>query len=178
MTACLVCSVDRPGHGHVLGDGRHGRRRLHRHRHGAGHSRSGWRPGPIVCGAYFGDKMSPFSDIPNLAAVTAGANLFDHIKHMMWSAAPGWLLSLVVFFFVGLRYAGRTIDSPTMTLILDTLKKNFRFNVWLLLPMLIVFYLAFTKRPTIPGMLLSARHRRRPGHRLPARSAWSASPRP
>ncbi len=112
--------------------------------------------GAIVCGAYFGDKMSPFSDIPNLAAVTVGANLFDHIKHMMWSAAPGWLLSLTVFFFVGLRSAGKTIDSPAMTLILETLKKSFRFNVILLLPMLIVFYLAFTKRPTIPGMLLSA----------------------
>ena len=112
--------------------------------------------GAIVCGAYFGDKMSPFSDIPNLAAVTAGANLFDHIKHMAWSAAPGWLLSLLVFFLVGLRSGGKTIDSPAMALILDTLKKNFRFNVLLLLPMLVVFYLAFTKRPTIPGMLISA----------------------
>jgi NhaC family Na+:H+ antiporter len=100
--------------------------------------------------------MSPFSDIPNLAAVTAGANLFDHIKHMMWSAVPGWLLSLIVYFFVGLRYRTGTVEDKTMTLILDTLKKNFRFNVLLLLPMLIVFYLAFTKRPTIPGMLISS----------------------
>jgi NhaC family Na+:H+ antiporter len=112
--------------------------------------------GAIVCGAYFGDKMSPFSDIPNLAAVTAGANLFDHIKHMVWSAGPGWLLSLLVFFLVGLRSGEKTIDSPAMALILDTLRKNFRFNVLLLLPMLVVFYLAFTKRPTIPGMLVSA----------------------
>ncbi len=116
----------------------------------------GLAAGAIVAGAYFGDKMSPFSDIPNLAAVTAGANLFDHIKHMMWSAVPGWLLSLIVYFFVGLRYRTGTVEDETMTLILDTLKKNFRFNVLLLLPMLIVFYLAFTKRPTIPGMLISS----------------------
>jgi len=116
----------------------------------------GLAAGAIVCGAYFGDKMSPFSDIPNLAAVTAGANLFDHIKHTMWSAVPGWLLSLAVYFFVGLKYQGGTTDSAAMTLILETLKKNFRFNVLLLLPMLIVFYLAFTKRPTIPGMLISS----------------------
>jgi NhaC family Na+:H+ antiporter len=116
----------------------------------------GMAAGAIVCGAYFGDKMSPFSDIPNLAAVTAGANLFDHIKHMMWSAVPGWLLSLIVYFFVGLKYQTGSAESATMTLILDTLKKNFRFNVLLLLPMLIVFYLAFTKRPTIPGMLISS----------------------
>jgi NhaC family Na+:H+ antiporter len=112
--------------------------------------------GAIVAGAYFGDKMSPFSDIPNLAAVTAGANLFDHIKHMMWSAVPGWLLSLLVYFFVGLKYQASAVESPTTTLILETLKKNFRFNVLLLLPMILVFYLAYTKRPTIPGMLVSS----------------------
>jgi len=116
----------------------------------------GLAAGAIVSGAYFGDKMSPFSDIPNLAAVTVGANLYDHIKHMMWSAVPGWLLSLAVYFVVGLKYQAQAIQSEKMTLILDTLKKNFRFNVWLLLPLLLVFYLAFTKRPTIPGMLLSS----------------------
>ena len=56
--------------------------------------------GAIVSGSYFGDKMSPFSDIPNLAPVAAGSNLFDHIKHMMWSAIPAWLLSLIFYFFV------------------------------------------------------------------------------
>jgi NhaC family Na+:H+ antiporter len=116
----------------------------------------GLAAGAIVTGAYFGDKMSPFSDIPNLAAVTAGANLFDHIKHMMWSAVPGWLISLAVYFVVGLKYRTESVDSAAVTLILDTLRKNFRFNVLLLLPMLIVFTLAFTKRPTIPGMLLSS----------------------
>jgi NhaC family Na+:H+ antiporter len=116
----------------------------------------GLAAGAIVAGAYFGDKMSPFSDIPNLAAVTAGANLFDHIKHMMWSAVPGWLLSLAVYFVAGLRYESRAIASETMTLILETLRKSFRFNVLLLLPLIIVFYLAFAKKPTIPGMLLSS----------------------
>ena len=116
----------------------------------------GLAAGAIVAGAYFGDKMSPFSDIPNLAAVTAGANLFDHIKHMMWSAAPGWLLSLAVYFVVGLKYGTGTISADTMNLILDTLRRNFRFNLLLLLPMLIVLYLAFAKKPTIPGMLLSS----------------------
>ena len=116
----------------------------------------GLTAGAIVAGAYFGDKMSPFSDIPNLAAVTAGANLFDHIRHMMWSAVPGWLLSLAVYFALGLRYGGRTISSEAMDLILETLRRSFRFNLLLLLPLVIVFYLAFAKKPTIPGMLLSS----------------------
>ena len=112
--------------------------------------------GAIVAGAYFGDKMSPLSDIPNLASVTAGANLFDHIKHMFWSGFPAWLIGLGIYFFAGLKYSGRAIQSDTMVLITETLRKSFRFNVWLLLPMVIVFVFAIAKKPTIPGMLLSS----------------------
>lgn len=112
--------------------------------------------GAIVAGAYFGDKMSPFSDVTNLAPVAAGSNLFDHIRHMIWSAAPAWLLGLLIYFLVGLGYQGGKVESETMTIIIQTLKANFRFNAFLLLPMVIVFYFAITKRPTIPGMLLSS----------------------
>ncbi len=112
--------------------------------------------GAIVAGAYFGDKMSPLSDIPNLAVAIAGSNLFDHIKHMLWSAVPAWLVGLFIYFLVGLGYEGKTIESETMTLILKTLKLSFRFNILLLLPMVIIFYFAFTKKPTIPAMLLSS----------------------
>jgi NhaC family Na+:H+ antiporter len=112
--------------------------------------------GAIVAGAYFGDKMSPFSDVTNLAPVAAGSNLFDHIKHMLWSATPAWLIGLAIYFFVGLRYGGEKVESEKMTLITQTLKDNFNFNVLLLLPMAIVFYFAFTKKPTIPGMLISS----------------------
>jgi Na+:H+ antiporter, NhaC family len=112
--------------------------------------------GAIVAGAYFGDKMSPLSDIPNLAVVVAGSNLFDHIKHMMWSAVPAWLIGFVVYFFAGLGYGAKTVQNETMTLILQTLRANFRFNLWLLLPMAIVFYAAIAKKPTIPAMLVSS----------------------
>ncbi|MFQ5720861.1 MAG: Na+/H+ antiporter NhaC [Candidatus Aminicenantales bacterium] len=112
--------------------------------------------GAIVAGAYFGDKMSPFSDVTNLAPVAAGSNLFDHIKHMLWSATPAWLLGLFIYFLIGLSYQGGQVESDTMKLIMRTLKSNFHFNVFLLLPMAVVFYFAITKRPTIPGMLISS----------------------
>jgi NhaC family Na+:H+ antiporter len=112
--------------------------------------------GAIVAGAYFGDKMSPFSDVTNLAPAVAGSNLFDHIKHMLWSAVPAWIVGLLVYFLVGLRYGGGNVESETMGLIVSTLKNHFTFNVFLLLPMLIVFYFAFAKKPVLPGMLISA----------------------
>jgi NhaC family Na+:H+ antiporter len=112
--------------------------------------------GAIVAGAYFGDKMSPFSDVTNLAPVAAGSNLFDHIKHMLWSATPAWLIGLFIYFLIGLRYSAESVESEKMAVITRTLKDNFNFNIWLLLPMVIVFYFAATKKPTIPGMLLSS----------------------
>ncbi|MFQ6068912.1 MAG: Na+/H+ antiporter NhaC [Candidatus Aminicenantales bacterium] len=112
--------------------------------------------GAIVAGAYFGDKMSPFSDVTNLAPVAAGSNLFDHIKHMLWSATPAWFIGLFVYFLVGLGYEAKAVESETMNLITETIKTNFNFNILLLLPMAVVFYFAFTKKPTIPGMLLSS----------------------
>lgn len=112
--------------------------------------------GAIVAGAYYGDKMSPFSDVTNLAPVAAGSNLFDHIKHMMWSATPAWLIGMVVYFIVGLKYGGGDVESKSLTLITQTLKDNFNFNILLLLPMAVVFYFAATKKPTIPGMLFSS----------------------
>lgn len=112
--------------------------------------------GAIVAGAYFGDKMSPFSDVTNLAPVAAGSNLFDHIKHMLWSATPAWLIGLFIYFLIGLNYGGEHVESESMTLIVQTLQANFRFHILLLLPMVIVFYFAFSKKPTIPGMLLSS----------------------
>jgi NhaC family Na+:H+ antiporter len=112
--------------------------------------------GAIVAGAYFGDKMSPLSDIPNLATVISGSNLFDHIKHMMWSAVPAWLAGLAIYFAVGLKYGAGAIQSERMTLITDTLRTSFRFNVLLLVPMAIIFYFAIAKKPTIPAMILSS----------------------
>jgi NhaC family Na+:H+ antiporter len=112
--------------------------------------------GAIVAGAYFGDKMSPFSDVTNLAPVAAGSNLFDHIKHMMWSATPAWLVGMFVYFLVGLKYGGGAVESEDLILITQTLKDNFNFNILLLLPMAVVFYFAATKKPTIPGMLFSS----------------------
>jgi len=117
--------------------------------------------GAVVAGSYMGDKMSPLSDIPNLATVVAGVNLFDHIKHMMWSAVPAWLLGLAVYGLAGLGYGRGAVNSETVNLITKTLHREFLdrslgLNLLLLLPMAIVFFFAVAKKPTIPGMLLSS----------------------
>ena len=111
--------------------------------------------GAIVAGAYMGDKMSPFSDIPNLAPIATGSNLFDTIKHMMWSAVPAWLIGLGIYLVIGLRYAAPAGGTAGLASVTDALRANFAFGWSLLLPMVVVFAFAFAKKPVIPGMILS-----------------------
>jgi NhaC family Na+:H+ antiporter len=111
--------------------------------------------GAIVAGAYFGDKMSPLSDIPNLAPIAAGANLFDNIRHMTWSAVPAFLLGLGVYTVVGLRYGAGAAGAAAVPRIMATLERAFDFHPLLLLPLVVVFAFALVRKPVIPGMLLS-----------------------
>lgn len=111
--------------------------------------------GAIVAGAYFGDKLSPFSDITNLAPIAAGSNLFDNIRHMLWSAVPAWTAGLAVYFFMGLGYGRSGVSAPQIAAITNGLRGHFTFHIVLLLPLVIVFWFAVAKKPVIPGMMLS-----------------------
>jgi len=112
--------------------------------------------GAIVAGSYFGDKISPFSDTTNLAPIAAKSNLFDHIKHMLWTTTPAWLIGLVVYYFVGRSYATKSFDSGQMEIILTTVRSNFTFHWLLLLPPILILYFAVRKKPTIPGMIITS----------------------
>ena len=111
--------------------------------------------GAIVAGSYFGDKISPFSDTTNLAPIAAGSNLFDHIKHMLWTTFPAWILGLVIYYFLGLGTQG-AVESEQVNAILEGIRNTFKFNVILLIPPVIILYAAITKKPTIPGMFVSS----------------------
>lgn len=112
--------------------------------------------GAIVSGAYFGDKISPFSDTTNLAPIAAKSNLFDHIRHLLWTTTPAWLIGLGIYFIVGLQFRGQTLPQEQMDLILSTLEMKFHFHILLLLPPIVVLYFAIRKLPTIPGMIAAS----------------------
>ncbi len=116
----------------------------------------GQAAGAVVAGAYFGDKISPFSDSTNLASVAAGSNLFDHIRHLLWTTTPAWVLGLIVYLFVGWGYEANPGSTERIGTIMGTLKANYNFNLFLLIPPVIVLYMTIRKKPPIPGMLLSS----------------------
>ena len=110
--------------------------------------------GAIVAGAYFGDKLSPLSDTTNIASLATGVNLFTHIRHLMWTTVPAFLTSAVVYLIFGLQSSGGTVPEKVNT-ILATLDSAFNWNLFLLVPVLVVLVGSVMKFPTVPVMLVS-----------------------
>ena len=59
--------------------------------------------GAVICGAMFGDKLSPLSDTTNLAPAVAGAKLGDHIRAMFWTTIPTYIITLIIFTVLGIQ---------------------------------------------------------------------------
>lgn len=114
--------------------------------------------GAIIGGAYFGDKMSPLSDTTNIAALAVDVKLFDHIRSMMYTTMPSATIALIVFFVLGFTNPAdelpTTIEQVDGTL--NSIAALFNFNVFLLLPPLIVLYGSIRKKATVPTLLTSA----------------------
>lgn len=156
VTACLVCSVVSVFTGTSYGTaGTVGVAFV-----GIAHGLEiplGQAAGAIVAGAYFGDKISPFSDTTNLAPIAARSNLFDHIRHTLWTTTPAWLLGLAVYGVIGMSSgAAHAVSLEKVEEITSVLHRDFRFHWLLLLPPAITLYAAVRKLPVIPNMLLSA----------------------
>ncbi len=107
--------------------------------------------GAIISGAYFGDKMSPLSDTTNLAAAMSSSNLFSHIKYMMYTTIPSFLISIIIFFIIGLSI--ETTTTQNINDLLIALENKFNINFWLFLVPLIVVLLIIKKIPAIPSLM-------------------------
>lgn len=113
--------------------------------------------GAVVAGAYFGDKLSPLSDTTNLAPIAAGSELYEHIKHMMWTTVPAAVISMIVYFIAGLNTSGNSASTPeTMNTMLSTLSEMFNWNILLLLPPAVILFSAIKKYPTLPTIIFSS----------------------
>lgn len=112
--------------------------------------------GAIVSGAYFGDKMSPLSDTTNLAPSVSDTNVFDHIRHMMFTTTPTYVICIVIYGVLGFVFGGGSADNSQVQLTLDTLRASFVIHPLLLLPLLLVLVMVVLRIPALPGLLGAA----------------------
>lgn len=108
--------------------------------------------GAIISGAVFGDKMSPLSDSTNLSAAVAESELFAHIKNMMWSTIPSFVVSLILFWIFG--NSGH-MDPTKIEHTSRILQNNFSITWWAIVPIILMLICAWRKIPAIPTLFIN-----------------------
>ena len=91
----------------------------------------GWIAGSIITGAYFGDKLSPLSDTTVLASSVSGTPLFTHIRYMMNTTVPAFVVSLLIFLVAGLTV--EVTHGANVLQFMEALRNSFVVSPWLLL---------------------------------------------
>lgn len=116
----------------------------------------GLTAGAIISGAFFGDKISPLSDSTNLAAAVCKTDVITHIKHMMFTTVPAYLICIVLYTTIGLKYANNSIDYNQINEVMTVLKANFNIGFIAILPILFLLGMLLLQKPPIVSILSSA----------------------
>jgi Na+:H+ antiporter, NhaC family len=109
--------------------------------------------GAIVSGAYFGDKLSPLSDTTNLAPAVAGAELIEHIRHMLYTTVPSLIIALILYAILGARISGEAASLDAVEELERTLNTLFNLSPVLLLAPLAVLLMIALRVPALPSLL-------------------------
>ena len=116
--------------------------------------------GAILSGAIIGDKLSPLSDSTNLAAGVCEANLFKHIKSMLFTTVPAFIISLIIYLVIGFQYTADSIDESTVRVILQGINDNFNVTpgaaIISLIPLAAVLIMAYKQISALAAMVIAS----------------------
>lgn len=112
--------------------------------------------GMVVSGASFGDKMSPVSDTTNLAAVAAGTDLYKHIKSMLFTTVPTFIICIILYSIIGFEYSSGAFSDVEILGFQNAIESNFNVNVISFLPIVVLLGLSLKKVAAEPAMIASA----------------------
>ncbi len=115
---------------------------------------AGMTAGAVLCGSLFGDKLSPFSDTTNMAPAMAGGELFKHIRSLLYTTIPTYLISAVIFTILGLRYGNANYDPTLINETCAGLRANFNISPLTMIPIAVVVILLLFKVDAVPAILL------------------------
>lgn len=108
--------------------------------------------GPILTGAYFGDKLSPISESTNCAAAAAETDLMEHVHSMTFVVIPSTILACVIYGIMGWKYGGTSVDMSALTELSNALHATFWLNPALLIPLLVLGFCIYKKMGSIQAL--------------------------
>lgn len=116
--------------------------------------------GAVISGAVIGDKMSPLSDSTNLAAGVTETDLFAHIKSMFYTTTPAFIISLILYGILGMRYDVTSIDTTAVDTILAGISQNINitpmYALISLIPLIAIVIMAVKKVNALAAMVIAS----------------------
>lgn len=112
--------------------------------------------GMVISGACFGDKMSPVSDTTNLASMVTRVDLYGHIRSMLFTTGPAYILALVIFSLLGLGYADNQLPTAQLATMQAALQDAFTIHWLTLLPLLVMLVLSMVRVAAEPSMVMAS----------------------
>ncbi len=111
--------------------------------------------GAVLSGACTGDKFSPLSDSTNLSAASAQTGLFDHVRAMVATTFPAFVIAFLGYCVLSLTGNAGTYDPEMVKGLSDAIQNNFTYmSPVLLLPVLAIIVVAVVQIPAVPGVIL------------------------
>lgn len=118
---------------------------------------AGMTAGAILCGATFGDKISPLSDTTNICPALCGGTLIKHIQSQMYTTLPAYLVCIVIFTILGMKYStGASFDTTVVLETIATCESNFVISPVCLIPLAVIIFLLLIKVDVIPASMIGA----------------------
>ena len=115
---------------------------------------SGWVAGAIISGAYFGDKVSPLSETTNMSSSSAGTPLFHHIRYLMITTIPSFLITVLLYLTYGfIGHHHTNIETQNLS---DALLEVYNITPLLFIVPVITGILIYKRMPAILVVFVSA----------------------
>lgn len=112
--------------------------------------------GAVISGAFFGDKLSPLSDTTNVAPAMVEESLFAHVRHMLWDTIPAFVLSILLYWVVGLKYASSSASIKEIGAIMEGMEGLFVIHPFLFIVPVFTLFLMLKQYPAVPSLILIA----------------------
>lgn len=114
----------------------------------------GLTAGAIVSGSFFGSNVSPLSGTTNLAAGIGEIDLYEHIKALVFTDIPAFIICLIAYFICGIGTHDNKLSS--VITMMHQIQIHFWISVWTLIPVLVLLICAWFKVPAIPSIMFGS----------------------
>ncbi|NOL49388.1 Na+/H+ antiporter NhaC family protein [Pelistega europaea] len=112
--------------------------------------------GAVVSGAFLGDKMSPLSDTTSISASIVGIDLFEHIRNMMRTTVPAFILCCAAYAGLSLMGDASQADISKIDAFREALAQTQLVHAYSLIPFAILIALAIFRIPAVMAIIYTS----------------------